>query len=134
MTRRILFLDDEHGRHDEFARLTIKRGDTVHIEHAFTAAQAIELLQRMAFVQVFLDHDLAEGDPNAIEDARWGPTGMTVVDHIIVMANPPQEVVVHSMNTPARIEMARRLTGSGRIRLVRALPFYDLIARMRWAL
>jgi CheY-like chemotaxis protein len=131
MSNSILFLDDEGGRHEEFVRLVTKRGDSVHIEHAYTAAQAIALLGGAAFVQVFLDHDLGEGDPGVIEDASWGPSGMTVVDHIIAMAQPPQDVIVHSMNAPARLEMARRLNGSGRIREVRAIPFYDLIARMR---
>ena len=134
MMGKILFLDDEHGRHEEFARLTSLRDESVRIDHVYTAAQAIGALGRTAFAQVFLDHDLAEVDPDSvdrIEDAQRGPTGMTVVDHIVAMEYPPQDIIVHSMNTPARVEMARRLNGSGRIRQVRAIPFCDLIARMR---
>lgn len=128
MTALILFLDDEDGRHEEFARLA--RGD-VRIERARTAAEAIDLLGRVSFTQVFLDHDLADGEPGAIEDARWGPTGMTVVDFIVSMEQPPQDVVVHSMNAAASLEMARRLNGCGRIRTVRVMPFHQLITRMQ---
>lgn len=128
MTANILFLDDMEWRHKEFGRIVDKRGEGVRVWKAYTAAEAIELLGRVCFTQVFLDHDLCEGDTMVgVDEPSEQPTGMAVVDHILTMTYPPQDIIVHSLNGPARIQMACKLEDSGRIQRTRAIPFTELI-------
>ena len=103
---RILFLDDMDERHREFKRISIGH----QVNHVYDAQRAIELLQTEKYDQVFLDHDLSREDImiDVGEDGKV-PTGMTVVDYILTMAEPPPDVIVHSCNGPAAIEMERRL-------------------------
>ena len=125
---RILFLDDMAWRHSEFAKALFKRGvERVEVHRAWTAAEAKEYLHMYEFDQVFLDHDLCEEDI-MLEVGERGKeaSGMDVVDHIVAMENPPKDIIVHSLNGPARFEMCRRLEERGGIR-VRNLPFHDLL-------
>lgn len=84
------------------------------MHHVWTAAKAIEALESQAYDQVFLDHDLSESDimvevggPSSV------PTGMEVVDHIAKSGLKIPQVVIHSCNGPAALEMERRLLESG---------------------
>ncbi len=124
---RVLFLDDMAWRHTEFALALGRRGDLVELRRAWTAEEAIELLDIYEFDQVFLDHDLCEDDI-MLEVGEKGRerTGMDVVDHILAMDSPPQDIVIHSMNGPARMEMWRRLQESGRVARARPIDFYSL--------
>lgn len=132
MTVNVLFLDDMNWRHQQFGRLVDRRGDDVLVWKAYTAAQAIELLDRVEFAQVFLDHDLCDDDAMVeVGAASVAPTGMAVVNHIVSMESPPGDVIVHSLNGPAREEMTKRLLDCGRIARVRSVPFSDLIARLQ---
>lgn len=125
---RVLFLDDMAWRHSEFAKALFKRGvERVEVHRAWTAEEAVEFLHMYDFDQVFLDHDLHENDVMVVVGERSEvPTGMAVVDHIVAMENPPKDIIVHSLNGPARFEMCRRLEERGGIR-VRNLPFHDLL-------
>ena len=126
----ILFLDDMEWRHSEFSRLAFKR--ELQVIHARSAAEAIEALGSRKFDQVFLDHDLSEDDIMIVPgEPSKVPTGMDVVRHIVLMPDPPQDVIVHSCNGPARTEMVRQLEESGRIGRVRGIPFTELIQRLR---
>lgn len=132
MTADVLFLDDMQWRHREFRRLVERRGDDVRVWHVHTANEAIELLGRVSFAQVFLDHDLSEEDVMVQVDAESiVPTGMVVVDHIVDMDKPPPDVIVHSLNGPAREEMVRRLQSCPGVERVRGVPFTDLVVRLQ---
>ena len=121
---RVLFLDDMEWRHSEFRRLT--EGLGIRIDRAHSADEAITLLSSRHYDQVFLDHDLSEEDVMVAPGSRSHvPTGMDVVDHILSMASPPGEAIVHSCNGPAAEEMRARLERCG-IRSVRRVPFPQL--------
>lgn len=127
----VLFLDDMAWRHSEFKRVTENLNGAM-VTHAHTAAEAIERLSLVAFDQVFLDHDLSEEDVMVpVGEASRVPTGMSVVDHILTMDSPPQDVVIHSCNEPAARAMQQRLllhhTG---IKRVLRVPFPELLRRL----
>jgi predicted O-methyltransferase YrrM len=129
----ILFLDDMETRHTEFDRYA--RGQGHVIIHVHTADEAIRSLSGGQFDQVFLDHDLSHEDIMVkVGEQSVVPTGMTVVDHILTMENPPLDVIVHSCNGPAREEMVRRLETLYPAIRVRGIPFPELVRRFRTAL
>lgn len=117
---RVMFLDDMAWRHTEFALALTRRGrEDVELHRAWTAEEAKELLHMYDFDQVFLDHDLDE-------EVAGAGTGMDVVNWILGLEEKPSyEVIVHSMNGPARFEMVRRLEDGGLT--VRNLDFYSLL-------
>lgn len=127
----VLFLDDMGWRHSEFTRIT-DRIDGVQVWQAQTANGAITFLGANEFDQVFLDHDLSEEDImiKVGEDGRV-PTGMTVVDYILTMENPPPHIIVHSCNGPARDEMVKRLQSHPKAGRVEGVPFPELMSRLR---
>lgn len=130
MGAHVLFLDDMEWRHREFDRLAAPRG--VNVVHVWSAKQAIAELGRHTFDQVFLDHDLSEQDIMAVVGEPTSvPTGMTVVDHILTMATPPVDVVVHSCNGPAALEMTARLSSHQAGIRVRACPFPTMMMLLR---
>lgn len=110
---KVLFLDDMDTRHKTFMELFGSRED-LDIYQVWDAHSAIQLLGdgagSLRFDQVFLDHDLSEEDIMVDVGAMTKfPTGMAVVDHILKMQSPPRQVVVHTCNTPAAVEMTKRL-------------------------
>lgn len=124
----VLFLDDMESRHKEFDRL---RPDDARVTHVYTAAAAIKEIERLRPVQVFLDHDLSEQDIMCVVgEATTEPTGMTVVDHIMTMDDPPRNVVIHSCNGPARMEMCARLREHPAGIRVQEVPFPELMFRL----
>lgn len=117
----ILFLDDMSARHDAFMK-AFGDGDW-KIWPAWSAKEAIALLERMEFAQAFLDHDLSiedimckPGGPSKV------PTGMAVVDHIVAMSKPVPVVIVHSMNEPAAQAMVTKLEPV--VKMTRWVPFH----------
>jgi hypothetical protein len=126
----VLFLDDSEWRHREFTRVMGTR-EGVKVHRVYTADQAISLLGKRKYVQVFLDHDLDELDEmSQVGDRTVVPTGMKVVEHIMTMDEPPKEVVVHSCNVPAAEIMHARLDlHPGGIRVTRC-PFPFLLQAM----
>lgn len=120
---KVLFLDDMPERHKSFRQAV---GLTeIEIYPAYSASEAIEMIERIGFDQVFLDHDLSEEDIMCeVGKASLVPTGMTVVDHIIKMKDPPKNAIVHSCNEPAAREMERRLKTRAEIKVTRmAFPW-----------
>jgi len=123
---RILFLDDMEQRHTEFIKATLGRGHVV--VQVWTASDAIRQLNTGKFDQVFLDHDLSEDDIMIKVGAKSKVrTGMDVVDHILEMDPPPPEVIVHSCNGPAALQMAYRLAEHPAKIAVKRLAFPELL-------
>ncbi len=107
-TAKVLFLDDMGWRHSEFTRRTDRM--PVRVWQAHHAMGAIQLLDSVEFDQAFLDHDLSEEDIMIVPgQTSHVPTGMTVVEHIMKMEHPPAQVVIHSHNGPAALQMEARL-------------------------
>jgi len=73
---KLLFLDDEEYRHDQFREKYGRRG-RFSLFHAHTAKEAIAYLERYKFAVIFLDHDLggqvyvASSDGTGYEVAKW---------------------------------------------------------------
>lgn len=128
----ILFLDDMEYRHSEFRKIA-ELDESIALYRVYSAVAATNLLtEDFVFDQVFLDHDLSEEDI-MLEVGEKGkvPTGMTVVDHILSMKNPPREVIVHSCNGPAAIEMFSRLNSHSIKISVKKIAFPMLLQLMK---
>lgn len=113
MTIRILVLDDDQSRHDEFCHRFSEAGMPIVDVHVETAAEAIAELRdaKKAFDLVFLDHDLGGRVNVSINDAG---TGSEVARFLA--ANPEVyhrhgAFVVHSFNLLGAANMIR-LIGS----------------------
>ncbi len=133
MQGKILFLDDMGWRHSEFTRYTDRVKD-VRVWQAHNASGAIALLGSESFDQVFLDHDLSEDDIMVkVGEKTKVPSGMDVVDHILTMEKPPMDVIVHSCNGPASIEMVLRLESHPAKIRVRRLPFPELLRALSFS-
>jgi CheY-like chemotaxis protein len=92
---RILVLDDEQYRHDEFAR----RFTGHDVTHVRMVHEALDALRGPRFDLAQLDHDLGSGDG----------TGRDVAEFIAAMpeSHRPSFVSVHSFNPPgARLMVA----------------------------
>lgn len=127
MSGKILFLDDMGWRHSEFTRRT-DMDPGVRVWQAHHAMGAIALLNSEIFDQVFLDHDLSEDDIMIVPGQKSQvPTGMTVVDHIMGMDNPPKDVIVHSCNEPAAMAMVVKLESHPAKIRVRRIAFPHLL-------
>lgn len=75
-----------------------------------TAADCIAALSRQSWVTVCLDHDL---NGTNYEDPSRPDTGMEVVRWIVANRPSISEIICHSHNEDATIEMARQLKGAG---------------------
>lgn len=108
---RVLFLDDDPGRHSDFRMGSIGH-DVVFVE---TYAEAVHMLQNQGkFDDVWLDHDLSE--EMAEGRGRYGEkTGYDVA--CVVASLPielrPARVVVHSLNAPGGERMMSALRSGG---------------------
>ncbi|HET9627749.1 MAG TPA: cyclic-phosphate processing receiver domain-containing protein [Kofleriaceae bacterium] len=130
----VLFLDDDHSRHALFRERAeeLGYGSRYKMLYVYSAAQAIEALQAHEgeLIRAFLDHDLSEADIMvAVGAPSQVPTGMTVVEHILTMKQPPVAVTVHSYNEAAAVEMCARLSELGTID-VRRVPFAVLLHKL----
>lgn len=117
----IIFLDDNPIRTKEFAR------KIPHAQTATTAQETIKFIENSdeQIELLFLDHDL--GGQEFVDSSRED-TGMEVVRYI--EANHPaiDKIVIHSLNTPAALEMKSRLAKMKYD--VDYIPFYSLIGRI----
>jgi len=131
----ILFLDDDEDRHRAFKSRIRSLGylSKYQMIYAYNARFAIEMLEKHegVIVQAFLDHDLSEEDQmSKVGAVTKVPTGMTVVDRIVNMSEPPANIIVHSLNPDAAEEMVKRLVETRRIS-VSWVPFTVLLTRLR---
>lgn len=128
---RILFLDDMEQRHKEFAKYVMGRGHS--LVQVWTAAQAIKELNTSTFDQVFLDHDLSLDDIMVVVgEHSKEPTGMDVVDHIMTMPTPPPDIIIHSCNGPAAMQMLLKLEEHHAKPKVRKIAFPNLL-QLLWS-
>lgn len=126
----VLFMDDMRERHRSFMELVDREKATVF--PAYTALQAVDLLQNNVFDEVFLDHDLCVEDIMCkVGEQTLEPTGMVVVEHIMEMVCPPPRVIVHTCNTPAAEAMVSRLKEHPAQIEVLQIPFPHLLVLMR---
>lgn len=104
---RVLILDDDQCRHDAFSR----RLEGCHLDHAYTAKQAIEKLStEPAYDLVCLDHDLDLLDEQlvAAETGNGAEVARFIAMHLD-RRQCPRQVLVHSWNEPASDEMVATL-------------------------
>lgn len=116
---RIIFLDDDHQR---WYRFQSKIPNSVRAE---TADECIRLIRDSTKIDwLFLDHDLGG---EAYVNSTREDCGMEVV-RFLCADNLPKtisNIVVHSHNTVAALEMFNKLKDAGYN--VRLVPFYNLI-------
>ncbi len=116
---RIIFLDDDNQR---WYRFQAKIPNSVRVE---TADGCIRLIRDSAKIDwLFLDHDL--GGEAYVNSARED-CGMEVVRFLCAdnLTKTISNIVVHSHNTVAALEMFNKLKDAGYN--VRLVPFYNLI-------
>lgn len=124
---RIMFLDDDEGRHRIFSDMIGRSADIVHVRSYDEAVRELAASCVDPFDIVFLDHDLSEEDVMILPGQPTKcKTGMDVVSYITSMQEGvrPSRAVVHSMNTPAREQMVVVL-GSVGIDAI-GVPFHRL--------
>lgn len=101
----ILFLDDNPNRAAEFLR------QNSSVLWVTTSAECIAALHAQNWSEIHLDHDL--GGEVYVESGR-ADCGMEVVRYMErLQCSPTAEVIVHSWNSPAAIEMVTRLRRVG---------------------
>lgn len=110
-----LVLDDQQVRHDGFKVMLRNVADKVH--HAYTAPQAIALLNKHRFERAWLDHDLAD------VGVEHEGTGHDVAKHIVSMPaeKRPKSVFIHSWNESGAKNMEAELRAAGV--LAKRLPY-----------
>lgn len=120
---RILFLDDMAARQEMFGDIAAKRGHVVN--HAWTAEQAIAMLEDGGFDAACLDHDLAEDHyAGPYVSPSMGGTAHSgrAVARWIVEHKRPAEILVHSFNPDGAKAICDILSDWPRARIARA-PF-----------
>jgi CheY-like chemotaxis protein len=100
----ILFLDDDHNRIEQF------RQHCTWCTVVETAQEAIDKLSNEEFNIVFLDHDLG-GEQMVSSDRE--DCGMEVVRWISENKPTIDQIIVHTLNIDAGLQMVSRLKGAG---------------------
>lgn len=104
---RIFILEDDHERIKTFRRKLIGHELTV-VENAQDAITVLSNDQ--AFDVMFLDHDLGGQQMMACDDKN---TGSEVVRWMLPNQKVYCPVIIHSLNTPAAMDMKSRLESVG---------------------
>lgn len=104
MAKRVLFLDDDPGRHKAVKHIFLH-------DEAYTAQDAIQKLQDALYDVVFLDHDL--GGMEMVESNGSEETGYTVAKWIAANKPTIPLIVVHSLNPVGSENIASLLRQSG---------------------
>jgi ActR/RegA family two-component response regulator len=118
MAHRIFFLDDDRIRHKRAMPFLLH-------EAAYTAKQAISMLQKKEYDVICLDHDLG-GDVMVNSDRE--DCGMEVVRWMVEAKPPAKVVVLHSLNHVAAANMCAKLKQAGYFAVIK--PFPDFLADM----
>lgn len=104
---RILILDDDEIRHNEFAKVL----DEHEVLHAYTAGVAIKWMTEQQFDLILLDHDLGEYTEDGEEI-----TGMAAAQFLALhlpFEQRPLMVIVHSWNLSRAVAMVETLRKAG---------------------
>lgn len=112
MKKRILFLDDNEER---IRGVLLRIPFDVEVVVVRDASTCIDAIIGMDPDVLFLDHDL--GGEEMVEEDEHGNTGTAVVRFLVDHgANYPsiKRIILHSLNTPARINMKGSLDSTGR--------------------
>jgi len=117
VTIKILVLEDDPKRIETF-RSTLGQHDLVV---ATEAANAIKALQESVFDIIFLDHDL--GGQTFVSTADKN-TGSEVVRWMCENMEVPCQVIIHSLNAPAALDMKCKLEKIGL--MAQRIPFTHL--------
>lgn len=117
MSRSVLILDDEQGRHDVFDVWLEEHA----VKHAYSVQSAVAFMFNTKFDVVFLDHDLGEGRPTGYEIAKWMATEMSKTKW-------PGLVVIHSLNPFGAERMHSTLREAGFN--VQKVPFGSRIVKL----
>lgn len=110
MSKNVMFLDDNQNR--LIAAIDLyKDVPDGGLRLARTAGEAIAILSGgIEWDVVSLDHDLGGA---VFVDSNREDCGMEVVRWIVANKPSVKEFIVHSWNTPAAYEMARKLSDAG---------------------
>jgi len=106
---KVLFLDDDQNRHNVFRPNAIG----CHVDNAFTAQEAIDLLDNNDdYDVVFLDHDLNWETNNQLNDDE--EDGRTVARHLsTIKSYSDKTIVIHSLNNVGGLIMKGILEDAG---------------------
>lgn len=111
---KIFILDDDPSRHETLVR----KYPGNWFRHAYTVAQAQELLSEGGYDAAFLDHDLGDWYKDRVdnEEVRVERTGLDVVRYLLEQVPQdrwPKQVIVHSWNGPRGLLMTSLLKERG---------------------
>ena len=122
--KKILFLDDDKNRQQEFKNVFKVPGTVV--DYVETAEEAIEALKNKVYDVAFLDHDL--GGKIFVKEVEG--TGYEVALFIEKMPpeRRPYQVIIHSHNPAGASRMYEALKGS--VSKLQVLPFVQLISAL----
>jgi CheY-like chemotaxis protein len=128
MSKRILFLDDDKGRHSYFRSLANSIG--IIPECVETVEECCAKIKTSYFDIISLDHDLSG---EIYIDQSRKDCGMEVVRFLESNEIQQGEVICHSYNTKARYEMYKRLSILSTIKRSHnepfAMPEYDQLIK-----
>jgi CheY-like chemotaxis protein len=122
----IFVLDDDHTRHEWFAR----RFASDHLDTAVEPVSAMEMLSNNYYDAIFLDHDLLPEHYGADEhdDER---TGYAVAAWLAARPDvqPSATIIVHTRNADGAMRMVEELRAAGR--QAEYVPFPILSQKIR---
>lgn len=122
MKSKILFLDDDPYRQDQF------RQKAPYADIVATASECIYKLAVNHYDYVFLDHDLGG---EVYVDSSQENCGMEVVRWIIKNKPSIGMIICHSLNKSAREQMVLALIFEGNY-AARSVPFINLFSDKVW--
>lgn len=115
---KVLFLDDDPIRHDNFKLIV---HPSFLVDYVYTAEECIDKLKSNTYDIVSLDHDLGG---QVFVDSAERDTGMEVVRFLETNIIPPILLVIcHSYNTAAAPIMVNKLQKLSHINNVLRIPF-----------
>lgn len=120
---RVLFLDDMEARHSLFR--DIAANHNISVDHAYTAEQAISMLEKGDYDGASLDHDLADEHYSApYASPSMGGTAHSgrAVARWIAEHGKPHNVAIHSFNPDGSLSMRDTLVANPALTVFRA-PF-----------
>ena len=115
---KILIVDDDDARHQNFASRFADRAD---LYHAYGYPSAVDALDRSVFDLILLDHDLCIASTESCGPYGRELTGQDVARYIAELPKVwrPKQIIVHSWNAAGAKAIMRILQAAG------FKPIYD---------